>query len=1005
MLGSGHEEPDIKGPEWAPAMHRIVAVATTLTVDDLTSPPLVADDPVPFQELLVPAIRVGREMLRHRLAVVSGTGAQSPSPLLADEAYHALERALLAHLATISCKTFAQEFFKRRTLGENLLADLGIPLAAGRERYARFVTDTLSDGLAGIFRDYPVLGRLVAQAVCFWVDSTAELVLRLQEDLAELTRRFATGGPLGQVVVLDATLSDRHEQGRGVVILRFENGLQLVYKPRHLAMHVGFNAVLEYCNRSGSLRPLRQLEVLPRQGYGYVEFAQNRACASQEEAAAYYERAGMLLCLLYVLRGSDCHHENLVADGDQPVLIDVETILQPRDGTGPLPDADQGVIPIEERFLDSVLRSGMLPRWQFSKDGRAYDLSALGSVTPQPVPHAVERWVDVNTDAMRAQADAVEYPVERNIPRLGGEVMTPTRFRRELRGGFLAMYDFFVNHRGELLDAAGPLEALRSVPTRFVFRDSQVYGTTQFASYAPEDLRDGIAFSLAVEPLARVFVGGRAPAHAWPLLEREIESMERQDIPLFWVASDSTALGPAGGPVVEGFFTRSGFEEVREQIRALSAADRELQAAILDGALDALEARTGAPRSTMRPEGSADPLPDEALLAEAARIGHELCDRTQEDADGGLRWLGFGYALDADRFQYQVLGDWLYDGSPGIALFLAVLYRETGERRFSEVAARALTRVRGQLASSADRARAPRPLGGAIGLGSVIYALSEVADLLGDPEMVRDAVVLAESITPMEIAADVELDVMSGAAGTVLGLASLHRVSGQPISIDLARLCADHLLEKRVGPAWPTLDSVALTGMSHGASGIAYALLRAHELTGDDRYLAAARDGIEYERECFRSAGGRWLDLRPGPGEEAGGNLVQWCHGAAGIGLARVGCARLQPSDEFEAEIDDALQTVEGFGLPELDHLCCGNMGRIETMVAVAAHRGDGALSARARAAASVLVHRARGAGYRLFGNLPRGVWNPGLFQGLAGIGYGLLRVRNPSVRSFALWE
>jgi lantibiotic modifying enzyme len=38
----------------------------------------------------------------------------------------------------------------------------------------------------------------------------------------------------------------------------------------------------------------------------------------------------MLLALVQALEGTDCHLENIVASGDQPVLVDAETLLHPR---------------------------------------------------------------------------------------------------------------------------------------------------------------------------------------------------------------------------------------------------------------------------------------------------------------------------------------------------------------------------------------------------------------------------------------------------------------------------------------------------------------------------------------------------------------------------------------------------------------------------------------------------------------------------------------------------
>jgi lantibiotic modifying enzyme len=56
-----------------------------------------------------------------------------------------------------------------------------------------------------------------------------------------------------------------------------------------------------------------------------VEVVEYLPCQNQEEIKRYYQRAGQLLCLLYVLGANDCHNENLIACGEYPVLVDLET--------------------------------------------------------------------------------------------------------------------------------------------------------------------------------------------------------------------------------------------------------------------------------------------------------------------------------------------------------------------------------------------------------------------------------------------------------------------------------------------------------------------------------------------------------------------------------------------------------------------------------------------------------------------------------------------------------
>ncbi len=123
--------------------------------------------------------------------------------------------------------------------------------------------------------------------------------------------------------------------------------------------------------------------------------------------------------------------------------------------------------------------------------------------------------------------------------------------------------------------------------------------------------------------------------------------------------------------------------------------------------------------------------------------------------------------------------------------------------------------------------------------------------------------------------------------------------------------CGQHLINQQVSEngapkAWNTVAKRPLTGFSHGAAGIAYALLRLYHTTQDENYLEAALEGIEYERSVFSEKHGNWPDFRSLEGRNSG-FAVQWCHGAAGIALGRLGSLAMVDTPEIKHEIDIAL--------------------------------------------------------------------------------------------------
>ena len=634
------------------------------------------------------------------------------------------------------------------------------------------------------WQKYPVLGRLIAVTLEFWVEATAEFIQRLANDRAEIQQVFNTAtsemppanispllqesqdkSPLGKVSEIETSLSDPHNQGRTVILLTFESGLKLVYKPKDLGLEVAWNQFLAWCNQQSQLLELKVIQVLNRDGYGWVEYVEHQPCTDKTAVERFYQRAGMLLCLIYLLRGTDCHYENLIASGEHLVLIDMETLLHhdahPLDDS---PDAQAFETESIQLFWDSVLRTGLLPRWDFGPDQRvAYDISGLGSTNPQQVPRKMQRWQAINTDDMHLRSETGTMPVKKNVPLLADSTLSPNDYQGQIVTGFEQVYRFLMQHQGQLIAADGPLAALQHQRVRFIFRATRIYFTILRNTWAPDYLKNGADYSIELDHLSRAFVVAQEQPEAWPSLRAELRAMEQLDIPFFTANTSSDALELKNIQAIPQYFKQPSYQQVLEQFQALDDLDLAQQVAIIQGAF---YARVAQPSMDESQPCQADALPllsAEQLIQEARAIAAELEARALQDADGSLNWIGMGFVPQAERFQLQVLNDSLYDGRCGVALFLAGLYQVTQDAHFRDLSLRVLQPLLQQLRNmdSASRQRFARlvGLGGASGVGSILYAFVKVSQFLDDETVLTDAKALAAEITADLIAADQVLDI------------------------------------------------------------------------------------------------------------------------------------------------------------------------------------------------------------------------------------------------------
>ncbi len=783
------------------------------------------------------------------------------------------------------------------------------------------------------------------------------------------------------------------------MVLTFDTGAKVVYKPRPLDADAAFGEFLAWCDDG-----FRTPRTLLRGAYGWAELIDAEPCANDAQVRAFFVRAGMLLCVFHLLGTTDCHAENLIASGDQLVVVDAETALQPqlRDAGAP-PDAAWG----------SVLRAGLLPHWNLDGPERAFDMTALGAFDELQGPVRVPHWQHVNTDDM-ALGDTLRPPIApRSLPRLGGVPVSPTSYRPELLAGFERMYRTLAARRDVLAAAAaaraGPLRALAAARVRLVPRPTRDYAAMLWTGVQPEHLRSDEDRSAKLEALAR---SGAHPGFA-PLREAELRALERMDVPHFVVPATSALVEPGDGPAVEVAQLFPAFGAVEERLRDWGERDLHDQLTIASGSFQARLARTvtdddAAPFPARAAAGAGSEDVEERALGAARRIAAALADASVSAPDGAARWFGLRHLAQADRYALETAGVALYDGSAGIAVFLATLDAVTSQRTYRELALAAVEPLR----RGAPNAQVDKlGIGGGSGLGSCVYALTRIALLLGEPALLDDARELAWRIDDAAIASDRELDVIGGSAGAILGLLALHRAAPDERIVARAVAAANHLLRERDGApgtrAWRIRTERPLTGFAHGAAGIAFALLRLFAATGDTAFRDAAREAIAYERSVFVPAARNWPDLRAAASAAEPVCATMWCHGAPGIGLARLGTAHIDGDEHTAREIDDALDTTLVSARRDRDHLCCGNAGRADVLLEAGILLDRAPLRERAREIADAMIARAGSRGeYRLGFDTASCAVKPSLFRGTAGVGYQLLRIAHPAdVPSVLLWN
>jgi lantibiotic modifying enzyme len=393
------------------------------------------------------------------------------------------------------------------------------------------------------------------------------------------------------------------------------------------------------------------------------------------------------------------------------------------------------------------------------------------------------------------------------------------------------------------------------------------------------------------------------------------------------------------------------------------------------------------------------------FLDAAARIGRRLC-RDAVWADGKCNWLGWAMQARSGQWMtaYQTMGSLVYDGTSGIGLFMARLARITGDRIIHTTAKAVLA----QALTAVDALSSAGEYGFYAGLSGIAWCCMASGMALEDDELVargRTAMLHAAHIAPNPH----RLDVINGSAGLIPALLQSAEHGQREEFLESTVRHGEHLVNMAArgeqGWSWDTLgmpNEPHLLGFAHGASGIAYALAMLAAASGRQDFLHAAREALRYERAHFRPAEGNWPDLRsfvqPGPTGEPP-CMVAWCHGAPGIGFARLLLHKLMPDEpSILAEAEIAMRTTAATldeAAPGIGNcsLCHGDGGNADLMMLGADLLKRPELHRVAEAAGNRMLDRFEEAGMPW----PCGILNagetPNLLLGLAGIGYFFLRL------------
>jgi len=307
--------------------------------------------------------------------------------------------------------------------------------------------------------------------------------------------------------------------------------------------------------------------------------------------------------------------------------------------------------------------------------------------------------------------------------------------------------------------------------------------------------------------------------------------------------------------------------------------------------------------------------PKERFRSAATGIADDILKQARSD-DQLLYWMTAAIGPDGKTAVWRASAD-LYSGTSGIALFLLDAGHALGKPAYLEAALGALAWCERTAARDQNHSFYLGRLG-------IAFARLRAAAITGDSRHLEHALRLAEGYESYVANATVN-DLLGGLAGSMVGFLHLHQQTREPWIIKAIHALAGRLASTArwtpEGLCWDVRGGYikGLCGMSHGAAGVAFALLEADAYLDEPAYRRLALEALRYETAHYDAEQATWPDFRkissPMTEEQAAlpdailstpSMMDAWCHGAPGIALSRLRAMELLGAEWH----DDCLRAI-----------------------------------------------------------------------------------------------
>lgn len=867
---------------------------------------------------------------------------------------------LLSDIGGVLTKSLVLEINIARVLGK-------LEGNSSEDRFNFYIENFVKDKneLLKFYREYIVITKIITLRTKLLTNFFIELLKNFKKDYSELKAIFFNGQNFKlRNIVMGA--GDKHNGGKSVAKFTFNNGIILMYKPKSLEVSKQFYSLLGWFNNRNEKFNFYRYKIVSKDNYGWEEFIQHEDCKELDDVKEFYYSYGALIAIIYILEGRDFHYENIIAHNKYPVLIDTETLFH---GTLTLTNSNNIYRKVQNEYSSSVLGTGLLPVYLYrSEDNKGLDISGI-SGDRQKLPFEHSKLVNINSDEIHFEKYNGYLQEKENQPKLNGHKVNLKDYIFDIKEGYSDAMQIIQNHKKIFISEGGFIDNFKNAKVRIVVRGTQNYARLISTLYHPDYTRnhiykDKILLSLWKYPTKNINI-----------IKSEYDDIIIGDIPFFTNKLGTTDLIDSRGNTLSNALEQDTLTKVKENIKKLNLHKINEQKNIMLSSFVNITDYNPKNKLILNEKIKSFEKPD-SYLTEAIAIGEKICNLAVSDNSFAV-WLGLSLN-NSMKWEHTALPVDHYEGISGILYFLIHLEKVSPSNKLRQIIQKGINSIQDIIEKNTSDD---------IVLSSYYGQTSCLQSLLIGRDYVSDCVRIDKTINTLLNRAlkneeYINSDFISGKSGL------LNTLLNESINLSQFKDSYFKVLNKLatdVVKGTSSFDDFDFS-FSHGISGISLSLIRVGKFLNNNVYTNL---GYQMKRKIDQ----KFLSL-----SEHDYKNIKWCNGLTGLGtyyLEESTISLNSDSLKYSSEIKEAILEADEFN----DYsICHGALGVVDFLLNFQKKYYDPRVDQKIKTILGNIIEKYKRGDF--ISGTASGIESYGLFLGLSGVGYQLLRYDNdfPSI-------